>query len=164
MSEPDIRREKKESMKTKIKLNFLFPLATAVMAIVWMCKGAFEYGLWDEASATPADGLFPLIIATVLLLASIVNIVTSFKEEPVTFDKKALILVAALAAIYIASKYIGFLPTLFIFYVLWLRLFGKVSWKHTIIATVVMFVIVYFGFSVWLKISFPMGSLFEMLR
>lgn len=150
-------------MKEKLKLNFLFPVATAIIAVVWIWKGIFEYGLWDAQAKTPADGLFPVIIAIVLLIASISNIITSFKEEAVTFDKKAGILIVALAAIYIAVKYIGFLPALFVFYVLWLKLFSKESWKNTIIATAVMFVIVYFGFTVWLKISFPTGLLFQMI-
>lgn len=150
-------------MKEKLKLNFLFPVVTTLIAIVWIWKGIFEYGLWDAQAKTPADGLFPVIIAIVLLIASISNIIKSFKEEEVTFDKKALILIAALAVIYISVKYIGFLPALFIFYVLWLKLFSKESWKNTIIATAVMFVIVYFGFTVWLKISFPTGLLFQMI-
>ena len=151
-------------MKEKLKLNFLFPAATAVMAAVWIYKGLFEYGLWDAQAKTPADGLFPVIIAIVLLIASISNIVTSFKEKPVTFEKNALILTVTLAVIYIAVKYIGFLPALFIFYVLWLKLFSKVDWKTTIIATVVMCIIVYFGFSVWLKIRFEPGMLIQMFR
>ena len=48
------------------------------MAAVWIYKGLFEYGLWDAQAKTPADGLFPVIIAIVLLIASISNIVTSF--------------------------------------------------------------------------------------
>ena len=150
-------------MKGKIKLNVLFPVATTVLSIVWIYKGVMEYGLWDAASTSPKDGLFPCIIAVVLLLASIVNIFGSFKEEPVTFERNAWYLLAALALMYFATEYIGMLPSLFIFYVLWLKLYAKVNWKNTIIATVAMFVIIYFGFQVGLKIRFPMGSLFQML-
>lgn len=151
-------------MKANVKLNFLFPIATAIMAVVWMYKGLYEYGLWDKAAECPADGLFPVIIGVVLLAASIANIVSSFKEEAVTFEKKSLILLAALVLIYILTTYIGFLPTLFIFYVLWLLFFAKVGIKNTVIATVVMFAIVYFAFSVWLKIPFPTGTLFQMMK
>lgn len=151
-------------MKGKIKLNFLFPLATAILSAVWMYKGFFEYGIWDETTTSPKDGLFPLIIAGVLLLASVINLINSFKEEPVTFEKNALYLVAALAAVYIATEYIGLLPALFIFYVLWLKLYAKVDWKTLIIATAILFVIVYFGFAVGLKIRFPQGQLIRMLR
>lgn len=151
-------------MKTNMKLNFLFPAATAIMAIVWMYKGLFEYGLWDKSAGCPADGLFPVIIGAVLLLASVINIAGSFKEDAVIFDKKALILIAALVLIYVLTDYIGFLPALFIFYVLWLLFFARVGWKNTVIATVVMSAIVYFAFSVWLKIPFPTGMLFDMLK
>ncbi len=148
-------------MKAKLKLNVIFPIVTALGAVVWIYKGVTEYGMWDEASQSPADGLFPTIIAVVLLIASIVNIVNSFKEEPVTFSWKALILTAALAAVYIATEYIGLVPALFIFYVAWLKLYAKVDWKTTIIATLAMFVIVYLGFQKGLKIRFPVGSLFQ---
>lgn len=150
-------------MKAKLKLNFLFPLATAFIAVVWMYKGFFEYGMWDPSTTSPKDGLFPFIIAAVLLLASIINLVNSFKEKPVTFEKNALYLVAALAAVYIATEYIGLLPALLIFYVLWLRFYARVDWKTIIIATVALFAIVYFGFGVGLKIRFPKGMLFKML-
>lgn len=150
-------------MKGKVKLNFIFPVVTAILSVVWMYKGVFEYGMWDPASTSPKDGLFPFIIAAVLLVASIFNIISSFKEEAVTFEKNALYLVVAMAAIYIATEYIGLLPALFIFYVLWLKFYAKVDWKTTIIATAAMFVLVYFGFAVGLKIRFPKGLLFKML-
>lgn len=150
-------------MKGNAKINFLFPMATTVMAIVWVYKGLFEYGLWDEAARCPADGLFPVLIGSTLLVSSVINLVSSFKEDAIIFEKKALILLAALALIYILTPYLGFLPTIFVYYVLWLRLFAKVTWKNTIIATVVMFVIVYGTFSLWLKVPFPVGMIFEML-
>lgn len=150
-------------MKEKVKLNFLFPLVTAILSLVWMYKGFFEYGMWDPSTTSPKDGLFPFIIAAVLLVASIINIISSFKEKAVTFEKNALYLMAALAAVYIATEYIGLLPALLIFYVLWLKLYAKVDWKTTIIATIIMFVIVYFGFAVGLKIRFPKGQLFKLL-
>ncbi len=151
-------------MKGKVKLNFIFPVVTAILSVVWMYKGLFEYGMWDASSTSPKDGLFPFIIAAVLLIASIFNIISSFKEEAVTFEKNALYLMAALAVVYIAAEYIGLLPALLIFYVLWLKLYAKVDWKTTIIATVVMFAIVYFGFAVGLKIRFPKGLLFKTLK
>lgn len=151
-------------MKSKMKVNVLFPIATAVMAIVWMYKGLFEYGLWDKAAKCPADGLFPVIIGGMLLIASIINFVNSFKEEGIAFDKKVAVLMAALVAIYVATPYIGFLPTVFIYYILWLLFFGKVGLKNTVIASVVMFAIVYGAFSFWLKIPFPAGMIFEALK
>lgn len=150
-------------MKKKLKLNFLFPLATAILSIVWIYKGVFEYGLWDAKSSSPKDGLFPSVVAAVLLVVSILLIIGSRKEEAVTFDRRALLLIACLALIYFLTPYLGFLPTLFIFYVLWLKLYAKLNWKTTILSTVVMFAIVYGAFSLWLKVRFPVGSLFQAL-
>ncbi len=147
----------------KIKLNFLFPLATIVLSCIWIYKGVFEYGLWNEKNTSPKDGLFPALIAAVLLVVSVILFINSFKEEAVVFDKRAFLLIACLAVMYFISKYLGFLPTLLVFYVLWLKLYAKCNWKTTILATVVMSVIVYGAFSVWLKIRFPVGTLFKML-
>ena len=147
----------------KIKLNFLFPLATMILSCVWIYYGVFEYGLWVDKSSSPKDGLFPALIAAVLLVVSIALFINSFKEKPVTFDKRALILTCCLALIYFFTEYLGFLPCLLIFYVLWLKLFAKLDWKTTILSTVVMFVIVYGAFVVWLKIRFPAGLLFKAL-
>ena len=151
-------------MKEKLfKLNQLFPLATGILSVIWIYKGIVEYGIWDESMSGPADGLFPALIAAVLLVASIINLVGTFKEEPVTLDPKSFILTGSLIAIYFAAEYLGFLPTLMVFYVLWLKLFAKENWKNTIIATVAVFAVIYLAFSVWLKIPFPQGQLYEMI-
>lgn len=150
-------------MKGKLKLNVVFPIATALMALVWIYKGVTEYGLWDAASTSPKDGLFPSVIGVALLVASIVNIYGSLKEDSITFGKKPLILIAALALIYVCTDYIGLLPSLLIFYVAWLKLYARVDWKTTIITTAAVFAVIYFGFSVWLQIRFPVGTLFQML-
>ena len=147
----------------KWKLNFLFPLVTAILSAVWIYKGVFEYGLWDAKSASPKDGLFPAVVAAVLLVVSILLVISSFKEEAVTFDRRALLLIGCLALIYFGTTYLGFLPCLFIFYVLWLKLYAKLSWKTTAISTAIMFAIVYGAFSMWLKIRFPVGLLFQAL-
>lgn len=150
-------------MKRKIRVNILFPAVSALLSAVWIYKGILEYGLWDEVSKSPKDGFFPSLIALVLLIISILNMISSLKEKPVTFEKNALYLTGALALIYIATNYIGFLPALLFFYVLWLKLYAKTNWKTTALATFIMVVIVYFGFVVGLQIRFPKGLLFNKL-
>ena len=61
------------------------------------------------------------------------------------------------------SYLIGFLPTLLLFYIFWLRMMEKMSVRTIIIATVVMTAIVYGTFSMWLKVPFPEGLLLEMI-
>ena len=151
-------------MKSKIKLNIIFPLVTTVFSIVWIYLGIREYGLWDAASTSPKDGMFPTIIAIVLLVVSILNIFGSTKEEAVTFDRKTLYLIAALALIYFATEYIGLVTALMMFYVLWLKFYAKVNWKTILIASAAMFVLMYFGFEVGLKIQFPKGILLQGLH
>ena len=147
----------------RFKINFLFPLVTGILSVIWIVKGIFEYGLWDSSSQSPGDGLFPMIIAIVLLICSVINLINSFKAEPISLDKRAVLLAACLAAIYFLVKYTGFLPTLFVFYILWLKLYAKCSWKTVMIAFVIMFAIVYGAFGLWLKVRFPAGILFEKI-
>ena len=61
------------------------------------------------------------------------------------------------------SYVIGFLPTLLVFYIFWLRVMEKMSWRSIVIATIVMTVIVYGTFSLWLRVPFPKGLLLEMI-
>lgn len=150
-------------MKGKLKLNFLFPLIMIVASAVWIYKGITEYGLWDSAAGAPKTVFSQLSLQLFLLIASIFNFISSFKEEAVTVDWKACILLGAIVLVYFFTKYIGFLPALFVFYVLWLKLYAKVNWKTTIIATAAMFVIIYFGFGLGLKIRFPKGAWLKLL-
>ena len=62
-----------------------------------------------------------------------------------------------------ASYLIGFLPTLLLFYIFWLRVMEKMPVRTIIIATVVMTAIVYGTFSMWLRVPFPEGLLLEMI-
>ena len=87
----------------------------------------------------------------------------TFRKSKTGRKAGAILLAACLAAIYFLVKYTGFLPTLFVFYILWLKLYAKCSWKTVMIAFVIMFAIVYGAFGLWLKVRFPAGILFEKI-
>ena len=82
---------------------------------------------------------------------------------PAKYDRPAIYLMIALVAIFFVSMLIGFLPTLLIFYIFWLRVMEKMPVKTIVISTVVVSAIVYGTFSVWLGVPFPEGLLFEMI-
>ena len=62
-----------------------------------------------------------------------------------------------------APIFIGMLPTMAIFVVLWLKLLEKAPWKDTLIILAIVMAIVIGVFVVWLKVQFPEGLIFEML-
>lgn len=146
----------------KFNSKSVFALACIAVSLVWMYLGITKYGLWD-AKEGPMSGFFPTIIGGVLLAASVLYLARSFSMEGAKYEKSAFQLMLAMLVIFAASYLIGFLPTLLLFYVFWLRVMEKMPVRTIVIATVVMTVIVYGTFSLWLKVPFPEGLLFEMI-
>ncbi|MGN1164541.1 MAG: tripartite tricarboxylate transporter TctB family protein, partial [Candidatus Ornithospirochaeta sp.] len=137
-------------------------LVTTVIGIVWVFLGVSKYGLWNDAEG-PMSGFFPTIVGSALIFFSIIGFLQSLTQGKVKFEKSALLIVGSVAMILILNYLIGLLPALLIFYVLYLKLIEKYSWKTTIIATVFFGGIVYGAFKVWLGVPFPKGLLFSLI-
>lgn len=150
-------------MRTK-KFNSksVVALACIAIAVVWMYLGITKYGLWDPKEG-PLSGFFPTIIGGVLLISSALYFIRSFSMEGAKYEKGAIQLAIGMLVIFGASYLIGFLPTLLLFYIFWLRVMEKMPVRTIIIATVVMTAIVYGTFSMWLRVPFPEGLLLEMI-
>ncbi|MCR5370647.1 MAG: tripartite tricarboxylate transporter TctB family protein [Clostridium sp.] len=143
--------------------HFLKQKAVAVVciiiALVWLGIGLLQYHVWDKG---PTKGFFPVIIAAVLLLVSVVLAVRKESQMPV-FHRDCFVLIAAMSAIYLGTYIIGALPSLLIYMILWIRFYEKYSWGTTLKVTVVMGIIVYGVFVVWLGIVFPRGMILPKL-
>ncbi|WP_300561620.1 tripartite tricarboxylate transporter TctB family protein [uncultured Oscillibacter sp.] len=137
-------------------------LAFILIAVVWVYLGVTQYGLWDQKEG-PMSGFFPSIVGGVLLVASLIYFFRSFSLKSAKMEKSAIQLIIGMLAILGVSYVIGFLPTLLVFYIFWLRVMEKMSWRSIVIATIVMTVIVYGTFSLWLRVPFPKGLLLEMI-
>ena len=146
----------------KFNSKSVFALACIAIAVVWMYLGITKYGLWDPKEG-PLSGFFPTIIGGVLLISSALYFIRSFSMEGAKYEKGAIQLAIGMLVIFGVSYLIGFLPTLLLFYIFWLRMMEKMSVRTIIIATVVMTAIVYGTFSMWLKVPFPEGLLLEMI-
>ncbi|MDO4315043.1 MAG: tripartite tricarboxylate transporter TctB family protein [Oscillospiraceae bacterium] len=146
----------------KFNSKSVIALACIAIAAVWMYLGITKYGLWD-AKEGPLSGFFPTIIGGVLLISSAIYFIRSFSMEGAKYEKGAVQLTIGMLVIFGASYLIGFLPTLLLFYIIWLRVMEKMPARTIVIATVVMTAIVYGTFSMWLKVPFPEGLLFEMI-
>lgn len=146
----------------KFNSKSVVALACIAIAVVWMYLGITKYGLWDPKEG-PLSGFFPTIIGGVLLIFSVLYFIRSFSMEGAKYEKGAIQLAIGMLVIFGVSYLIGFLPTLLLFYIFWLRMMEKMSVRTIIIATVVMTAIVYGTFSMWLKVPFPEGLLLEMI-
>mgnify|MGYP000191138604 CR=1 FL=1 len=146
----------------KFNSKSVVALACIAIAVVWMYLGITKYGLWDPKEG-PLSGFFPTILGGVLLISSALYFIRSFSMEGAKYEKGAIQLAIGMLVIFGVSYLIGFLPTLLLFYIFWLRMMEKMSVRTIIIATVVMTAIVYGTFSMWLKVPFPEGLLLEMI-
>ena len=154
-----------ENEATKVSrfgLNQAIPLGTAAMAGVFLWLGLAEYGFWNESKG-PMSGFFPVVIASALLLISVVTFFQSFSEKKPILP--AINWLPALSVVLIigASLLIGMVPSLALYVVLWLRYFEKYNWKTTLITTGFMMAIVIGCFVLWLGVPFPQGLLYEAI-
>lgn len=137
-------------------------LAFILIAVVWVYLGVTKYGLWAQKEG-PMSGFFPAIVGGVLLVASLIYFFRSFSLESAKIEKSAIQLIIGMLAILGVSYIIGFLPALLAFYIFWLRVMEKMPWRSIAVAAAVMIVIVYGTFSLWLRVPFPKGLLFESI-
>lgn len=137
----------------------IVPILTAIMGVVFAVIGFTQLGFWDHVDG-PKPGFFPSIMAGVMVLASILAFVQSFKEDKkAKYYKEELLVIIGGAAIYAGTFIVGLLPMCYLYVVLWLKAFEKESWKNTLIVLAVIIAITIGVFYLWLGIQFPMGLL-----
>lgn len=144
----------------KIRQKTIFPLCTLALAILWIYLGVTRYGFWSAKSG-PGIGFFPILVASVLALFSLVAIYRSSTEEPAVYDKEVLHLLAAIIGVLVSTYLFGLLYSLLVYVVLWMKFYEKLTLRTTVIATIVMIIIVYGTFVWWLQVPFPEGVVFE---
>ena len=148
--------------KKKLNTRALIPVATAIVAIVFIAVGMIDFGFWD-GDRTP--GFFPIIIAVVLLLASIASFIQVARDKDgkdVQYNRAELMVILGAAGIIIGSMVIGLILSCLVYLVLWLKLVEHAPWKHVIIIEAILAAIIIGVFVVWLQVQFPMG-LFEFI-
>ena len=148
--------------KKKLNTRALIPVATAIVAIVFIAVGMIDFGFWDGG---PTPGFFPIIIAVVLLLASIASFIQVARDKDgkdVQYNRAELMVILGAAGIIIGSMVIGLILSCLVYLVLWLKLVEHAPWKHVIIIEAILAAIIIGVFVVWLQFQFPMG-LFEFI-
>ena len=140
----------------------VFPAVIILISIVWIVKGLKEFGFFNPLrGGTPA--FLPIICASVMLVAGIVALIQSFKEEMPKFHLLCFIFLLLGAALIYLTELIGLLPSLLLFVFIWIKFVEKASWKGTLLLVGLMALIGYGLFQALLNVPFPEGLLFETL-
>ncbi|HWQ74193.1 MAG TPA: tripartite tricarboxylate transporter TctB family protein [Syntrophomonas sp.] len=146
----------------KIKSNTVIALCTVILSLIWLYLGIFQYGLWDVRHG-PMTGLFPTVIASVLLVVGIIVVIRSLKEKKTVYGRAAFEMMISFVLLLVASLTIGMLLSLLIYFVLWQILIEKTSIRTKILSTAVVSAIVLGVFVFWLKVPFENGILFDLI-
>ena len=149
--------------KKRFNLWTVIPLATIVVSLVFIIVGLKDYGFWK---GQPTPGFFPIIIAVVLLAASIacfLQIARDKDSESVRYNRNELMVMLGAAGIILCTFIIGLVPSCLIYIFLWLKFVEHASWKVIVIIELIMAAIILGVFTFWLQIRFPMGLLLDMI-
>ena len=144
--------------KSKFNSRAVIPLATAIIALVFIGVGLKDFGFWDNQ---PTAAFFPIIIAVVLLLTSILCLVQELrgKEEAPKYTKNELMVILGGGGIIIGCYVIGLILSCLLYLFLWLKFVEHSSWKVIIIIEVFMAALILGVFVFWMQVQFPMGLL-----
>lgn len=148
--------------KTKFNSRALIPIATAVIAAIFIGVGLKDFGFWDDQ---PTAAFFPIIIAVVLLATSILCLVQVLrgKEAAPIYNKNELMVILGGGGIIIGCYVIGLILSCLLYLFLWLKVIEKASWKAIIIIEVFMAALILGVFVFWMQVQFPMGLLANLM-
>lgn len=148
--------------KTKFNSRALIPIATAVIAAIFIGVGLKDFGFWDDQ---PTAAFFPIIIAVVLLATSILCLVQVLrgKEAAPIYNKNELMVILGGGGIIIGCYVIGLILSCLLYLFLWLKVIEKASWKAVIIIEVFMAALILGVFVFWMQVQFPMGLLANLM-
>lgn len=148
--------------KAKFNSRALIPIATAVIAAIFIGVGLKDFGFWDNQ---PTAAFFPIIIAVVLLATSILCLVQVLrgKEAAPIYNKNELMVILGGGGIIIGCYVIGLILSCLLYLFLWLKVIEKASWKAVIIIEVFMAALILGVFVFWMQVQFPMGLLANLM-
>ena len=138
------------------------PLLLALLSIVWLVVGLGKFGFWTSGTG-PSPAFVPTIISVLLLVLSVVQFISSFKEEPSKYHKDEFLFIGTLVILLACVYIIGMLPAMTIFLLVWMKAVEKAPWKDTLIVTIGTMAILIGVFAVWLQVRFPAGLIGDLL-
>ena len=114
----------------------------------------------------PGPGFFPFGLAIALVLLSLVLIFRHRKKDssPIPFWPwqtwlRPLLGVAILIFYALIVDFLGFIPTTFIFLIIWMWVIERLRWRTILSISIGTTVVLYFIFSFFLEVPLPQGFL-----
>ena len=140
----------------------IIPLVSLALGLVWIFYGLSHHGFWHPVRG-PVVGFVPVLVAAILVLVSLIGLIQSFKEtdEPDRMENWTIVL--ALGIVISLTFLFGLIFSLMAFVFIWLKIYEKASWKHTITVMIIAFAIVFGAFVVWLRVQFPRGIIIDAI-
>ena len=152
-------------MESKKALNpqAAIPLTTAALALVFLVAGVVDYGFWSNQ---PTPGFFPIIIAVVLLITSLVCLFQALAvkdAKSARCNRSEMLVVLGGAGIILGTYLIGLVASCLVYIWVWLKFVEHASWKVIITVEVIIAAIALGVFTGWLQVRFPVGLLGDLI-
>jgi hypothetical protein len=139
-----------------------FPAASTCIGILWVVVGLSKYGWYVDEK--PASGFFPILIGGLLTVIGILAVLSERKLSAPEFVSSYIHPLLAAVSVVFFALFIGFFPALTLYVFGWLRWYEKYSMRFSLIVTAITIALMYGIFSMWLRVPFPIGQIFEMIQ
>lgn len=149
--------------KKTLRAQAAIPLTTAILALVFLVVGVADYGFWSNQ---PTPGFFPIIIAAVLLVTSLVCLFQTFTTKDVKevrYNRNELLVILGGAGIILGTYLIGLVASCLVYIFLWLKFIERAPWKVVITTELIIAAIALGVFTGWLQVRFPIGLLGDLI-
>ena len=146
-----------------LRTQAAIPLTTAILALVFLVVGVTDYGFWSNQ---PTPGFFPIIIAAVLLVTSLVCLFQTFTTKDVKevrYNRNELLVILGGAGIILGTYLIGLVASCLVYIFLWLKFIERAPWKVVITTELIIAAIALGVFTGWLQVRFPIGLLGDLI-
>lgn len=142
--------------KTRFNSRAAIPIATAIVAAVFIGVGLKDFGFWE---GQPTAAFFPIIIAVVLLATSLLCLVQVLrsKEAAPIYNRNEFMVILGGGGIIIGCYVIGLILSCLLYLFLWLKFVEHAAWKAIIIIEVFMAALILGVFVFWMQVQFPVG-------
>lgn len=141
--------------------GFLVPLVSVLAGVYWIYASVTEYGIYGKAG--PETGFYPVVVASALVVVGLVLLVAGGGETK-GFKPVQLLPVAGIALVLIAGHFIGTLPALFLFLLVWIKKVAKYSLRFSLVTSAAGAFVVWLVFRYAVSVQFQDGILWELFK
>ena len=144
-----------------INSRVIFPAVSVCVGVLWVVVGLSSYGWYVDEK--PASGFFPVLIGGLLTLIGILAMWSERTHAAPQFISSYIHPLLAAVSVVFFALIIGFFPAVSLYVFGWLRWYEKYSIRFSLTVTAITIASMYGIFSMWLRVPFPIGKLFEII-